>query len=689
MSIHLGLTTNNTTIRNDAFAATLAEGNYSIAFWAKTNTTTGACFGNMTVSGGGSETYFFDIYRFTTSWVFRSLGSGTPSSIFTRSMSDDTWSLVVMNFIIASGAGLTSRSATVHDDVDTPLLTTESTSLTSTGLPGFLTLGGRRTRTGTTNNIVNDTKYAYITLWNSHRNNTDIVNMYGSGPDAGDGVDPYDIDTDNIILYTRDSLTSIIGDDWTVNGSDYAISEDNPTILEHSFDTGTETETETPYLSVVYPILQSGFDVSSLDTSIADYRTTRLKINNIGNDVTKTQWEVFLLNEVPNNSFTITTDNTTVANGSILDGNISYLDYWFPPNYEAMAMFRTYNGSWSEWSEWKEFTALGYVNSYEKYQILNRQSTIIITPPKKKLTGFKALSELNITHYSFPLSDSWITSDNDALQIARITGAVSLSAYSYTEESVTSLVELAIKASKLRSTPVKIGINYSVWHYVFQGSGEAVDAEGEFHDAELALLDDNLTTIKGYIDAALTGVSNPPTVGAIIYDCEIFDITGDETNDNAVINKYNLAYNKAKEIFPSAKVIWFGFGTYVLSGPNFVLTTDFPYSALNNGASASLYYPTVPSVNKTILQLTANSAVSNGVETTTPWISLDSGYSESNVWSFDIGYQTNISWQIGYDVSKNSYVDSVVFYPSYSDTRVPDIKDHLLAYFRGFFNLQY
>lgn len=125
-------------------------------------------------------------------------------------------------------------------------------------------------------------------------------------------------------------------------------------------------------VTVLYPIQQSGFRESSVDNTIANYRATRLSVSSPTSGSTKTQWEI----NVGGDNFYITTTSNTTASGSVIGGTTTYLDYWFPPSQEGTVRYREYvGGNWTVWSSSQEFTALGYLNSYQMYSILNRGTT--------------------------------------------------------------------------------------------------------------------------------------------------------------------------------------------------------------------------------------------------------------------------------------------------------------------------
>ena len=124
--------------------------------------------------------------------------------------------------------------------------------------------------------------------------------------------------------------------------------------------------TAVPQLAPTYPTATT---TRLADLSINDAKATRLNFTELDSSGNQTQWE---LREPGGNSFYIRTDAETTPSGSVLGGNLTTLDLWLPPatTYEARA--RRLNGNYDDWSAWTTVVSLGYVNSYEKYEILNR-----------------------------------------------------------------------------------------------------------------------------------------------------------------------------------------------------------------------------------------------------------------------------------------------------------------------------
>lgn len=321
-------------------------------------------------------------------------------------------------------------------------------------------------------------------------------------------------------------------------------------------------------------------------------------------------------------------------------------------------------------------------------------------------------------HYSFPFSTNWLQDQpEEAIETARIMGSVNIAGWGgwpttpITKTDVENAVTLAVEAANRRGSPVDIAINYSPYHYVFRKSGdteprEPVEEFGIKHVQEIALLTERFWSIRAWIAEATHGIPNPPKVSAILYDCEVFDITGDPINDAAVLEKYNIAYDKAKEIFPDARVVWYGFSGHVPGDwqhTAYARVKDFPLETKNEGASVSMYYPGEFEINQELFRKTHEYVTDHGINTVVPWVSLGSGYEPLAVtdkgtvprkWTFDYDYPLVLTWKLGRAMNRPEFsgrsayayydaADVIVFYPSPSDHNVPKMMEHFTAYVRG------
>lgn len=133
-----------------------------------------------------------------------------------------------------------------------------------------------------------------------------------------------------------------------------------------------------PYLSIA-PILYASYPIETrlgeADETIVDYRATRLN-NRSSLDAVQTVWNITGNGE----DFTIRTGNNPTDTPGVLDSSLTHLDIWLPPDTEYQIRMRqdtTGNGNYTEWTPFHTFTSLGYINSYDKYQILCRRGVTL------------------------------------------------------------------------------------------------------------------------------------------------------------------------------------------------------------------------------------------------------------------------------------------------------------------------
>jgi len=325
-------------------------------------------------------------------------------------------------------------------------------------------------------------------------------------------------------------------------------------------------------------------------------------------------------------------------------------------------------------------------------------------------TATESIPPLPIPHYSAPLSERWLKErPPEAIEACRLMGSVSISASEATRQTVVDAVALAQAASDAGGQRVVIALNYSPWHYEFRKWGmpesekEPVTLRGVKHYQELARLTEKLWRIRAWLAETKSDVR----VAAILYDCEVFDVTGDAANDVAVREKLDASFDAAREAFPDARIYWFGFGAYVPGDWDktaFAETKDFPWDAKTDAAAVAMYYPGEPWANREVMRRTAADALNHGVMNVVAWVSLGAGYvpvadpasRDRREWTFDYEYPTAFSWYLGRDLNRSDRwwrpatvpkPEAVVFYPAPSDERVPCAWDHFVAYCSGAANL--
>lgn len=132
-----------------------------------------------------------------------------------------------------------------------------------------------------------------------------------------------------------------------------------------------------PYIEVS-PLVYASYPIDTegalADQTIYDYRATRINNRSIL-EATLTEWN---FSDTWGNEFTMRTGSNTTASANILGSGLNYLDLWLPPYQEYYVRTRQLvNGSYTPWSPFHSFMSLGYINSYEKAQILNRGTQTI------------------------------------------------------------------------------------------------------------------------------------------------------------------------------------------------------------------------------------------------------------------------------------------------------------------------
>ena len=303
-------------------------------------------------------------------------------------------------------------------------------------------------------------------------------------------------------------------------------------------------------------------------------------------------------------------------------------------------------------------------------------------------------------HYSFPLPDWALTPANSVLrEFARITHGVSLRGESATPEEVDAAVEACKAANGSGSaTAASVAINYSPWHRRFGAALPATDT-GETARAEVRLFRARLNAIRDSLTRANQRHSSDIKVSAILLDCERFAISLESTAiDEAINRKHDKIYDIARQVFPDARVEWYGRGSMQPSTNAGGWTPSRYFTLREKGDSYSCPLYEVPQVEATRLKYarTREFAAAHGVYDVTPWIALGAGYrgeGPSREWEFNWDYDLRDSWNLGAEVNNAKGVSDragewiaarvVVFYPSPLDERTPRTFEHFVAYVRG------
>jgi len=214
--------------------------------------------------------------------------------------------------------------------------------------------------------ILQDAYLSHGAIWSTELDEWEIKAL-------SKGVAPSDIRPDSLISYLpfEGNLNDYKGLTWQ---GGYAPAGGATPIFSSAI-----TYTAKRLSSVSLPIGNS--DLYDIDTAIKDYRATRLSTYAYLSTASEIEWGIlsitngteYYIKTYPDK----TSNSSTVLNVDFTDQK-AIVDIWFPPYEEFMFKTRMkIGGSWTRWTVWSTGTALGYINSYEKYQILNRQTQTI------------------------------------------------------------------------------------------------------------------------------------------------------------------------------------------------------------------------------------------------------------------------------------------------------------------------
>jgi hypothetical protein len=312
----------------------------------------------------------------------------------------------------------------------------------------------------------------------------------------------------------------------------------------------------------------------------------------------------------------------------------------------------------------------------------------------------KELQPLPKVHYSWPLPAFILTASNPALsEFARVTHAMSIRGESATAEQIAAMVWASKQAPEWApGGKPSIAINYSPWHRRFGPSLPATDM-GDSAREESAVFRQRLAMIRDDVAEANKKYAASASVSAILLDCERFATSAkDETLNKAITSKQDQIYEIAKDIFPSARVEWYGRGAVHASSDakGWAQSRYFTLREKGDSFSCSLYQLPEESKMREAYRRTVELARSRGVMEVTPWIALGAGWKQRDsktTWEFNWDYDLKYSWQLGADINNvgrggeagEPWAASkvVVLYPCPLDERSPGSFEHFVAYVRG------
>jgi len=317
------------------------------------------------------------------------------------------------------------------------------------------------------------------------------------------------------------------------------------------------------------------------------------------------------------------------------------------------------------------------------------------------------LPPLPKVHYSYPLHPTLLADPDSPLlyQYVRLARAIGLSSAAKVWQIITA-VDVCDQINGLGdgAVPASIAINHSPYHNGFP-AGLPPTYIGPEYDAEINIYRTRLTGVRDQIAAQNASLGSLVDVSAILLNSERFSLKKDgepgaaEWNA-AIIAKYTPFYDIAKEIYPGARVEWYGRGIQESNARSG--WSPFPWFTFEEPSdtlACSLYRICEVETMRETFRRTCELAYEMGDTEVTPWIALGSGYRRDTVafqtWAQDWDYDTVYSLLLGREVNQRWYstlperyapwnaAKVVVFYPAPFDPRTPAWGKHFIAYARG------
>lgn len=340
---------------------------------------------------------------------------------------------------------------------------------------------------------------------------------------------------------------------------------------------------------------------------------------------------------------------------------------------------------------------LSFVNLHSASRATSTLSDIDIV---LKLRQLKPLPKV---HYSWGLRGDLLDSPYSRLiyELARITHAVSVSGRWVTQQQMANAVYICAKVNKAKpKIPCTMAINLSPWHHKFGKDLPPTD-RGSSYYSEIAYVTTHLKNIKQWVEEANKKYGSEVAVGALLFDCERFQVKeGNAKGNEAIRYALDTMHKKGQEIFPNARIEWYGRGFHrVQGGSGWARGKGWTGKEIKAPLSCSLYRVLEIELTRETFRRTGKLADELGIEEVTPWVALASGVRRgikpSWQWKHDWDYDLVYSYIIGSELNHPWYgarperfapynrAKIVIFYPAPFDIRTPHWGKHFIAYVRG------
>ncbi len=311
------------------------------------------------------------------------------------------------------------------------------------------------------------------------------------------------------------------------------------------------------------------------------------------------------------------------------------------------------------------------------------------------------LEPLPKVHYSWGMWEQFKNYDERFFyQIARVTHSLCVKGEWATYDQIEKCVYACARVNKANpKIPSTIGINYSPWHRKFKKDLPPTSRDISYYE-EIEDFEVRLRLMRDLVEKYNKKYLSDVKVGAVLLDCErLFIKEGDENWNEAMRDALDTIHKKATQIYPDARIEWYGRGMTRGDGVTFSKTGYFTGKEIMPSLSCSLYtLPEMEGMRQTFKK-TCELADSYNIKEVIPWVALASGSRHGLVkklywtddWDYDLiysymmGTELNVPW---YAAQKDKYPEYdrakvIVFFPDPFNRPSPAWGKHFIAYVRG------
>jgi hypothetical protein len=244
-----------------------------------------------------------------------------------------------------------------------------------------------------------------------------------------------------------------------------------------------------------------------------------------------------------------------------------------------------------------------------------------------------------------------------------------------------------------------LSISYSPWHRKFKKELPVTDGS-ESYFGEIVLFESRMKMIRDWILRANSKYGTDVQVSMIKMDCERFyERPNNNAWNEAIREALDVIHSKALDIFPMAKVQWYGRGIRRPDGVGWLKTPYFTGKEIKSPLSCSLYSVPEQEAMRETYRRTCELADKLEIETVTPYVALGCGYKRGLIkklyWEMEWDYDIIYSYQIGAELNIKWYGENsgryapynrteyIMLYPPPFDERAKFWLKHFVAYVRG------